>query len=77
MDHTTSFTVLLLRPDYIADQYGEDSLLCWVSADSPADALQKARAEAIKIDEAPDADPDDYACLLIVAGTHEDLNPET
>lgn len=72
----TTFTVLLLRPDYIADQYGEDTYLAHVWADSPAAALQKARLEVTAADNAPDADPDDYACLLLIAGTHEDLSRE-
>jgi hypothetical protein len=68
------FSVLLQRPDYI----GEDTYFTTVAAESPAEALAAARAEAMVADEADEeyTDPIDYTCLLLVAGDVADLNPE-
>jgi hypothetical protein len=75
----TAYTVLLLRPDHIADEFGKDTYLTQVDADTPTEALTLARREVAQIDGVDferESDLNDYACLLIVAGTHDDLNPE-
>lgn len=72
---TKRFTVLLLRPDYVADNYGEDNFM-WqgIAADS-TNALALARAAALEADSMT-TDPADYRCLVLLAGIHDDINPE-
>lgn len=79
---SSKFTVLLLRPDYMADSFGSDTYLTNVDAAGPEEALRLAREAVIKCDHEDVAefhkyhDPTDYACLLLIAGDHKDLNPE-
>jgi hypothetical protein len=57
------YTVILLRPDYIADPYGQDTYLAWVEADTVRQAVSFAQHRAIDNDftaESFDGDPDDY-----------------
>lgn len=69
------FSVLLLRPDTIANQYGEDTYFTFVGANDPVDAVRKARIEACQFDEGI-TEPEDYFVLLVIAGAHTDINPE-
>lgn len=77
-----AYTVLLLRPDYMADSFGTDTFMTCVVARSAADALEAARVEVIELDHEDLAefyeyhDPTDYACLLLIEGEHRDINPE-
>ena len=41
-----NYTVLLLRPDYIADEFGKDTYLAHVVANGAAEAQKLAQAEA-------------------------------
>lgn len=71
------YTVLLLRPDYIAETYGQDTYLAHVFADWPDDAVEAAQVEAWKGD-AGDHGPDpwtDYHPLLVLDGHHYDAAP--
>jgi len=77
-----TYTVLLLRPDYMADSYGSDTFMTSVEAKDPVEALHLAREEVIECDH-EDVDefhehhePEDYLCLLLIEGQHEDINPE-
>lgn len=79
---SNSYTVLLLRPDYMADSFGQDTFMTSVEAKGPVEALELARAEVIDCDhEDVDEfhkyhDPADYLCLLLIEGQHNDINPE-
>lgn len=73
------YTVLLLRPDYVTDNYGLDTYLAHAWAkDGPGQAVQTARAEAVELDcpgsLLDGADPDDYAVLAVFEGHLNDLN---
>lgn len=76
------YTVLLLRPDYMADSFGSDTFMTHVVAEGAVEALRLAREEVIKCDHEDVAefheyhDPTDYVCLLLIAGHHNDINPE-
>jgi hypothetical protein len=71
-----SYTVILLRPDYITDNYGQDTLLRHVDATGVKEALTKARKEVMKSDGTLDQAPQDYFCIALFEGAHPDLNPE-
>lgn len=69
----TTYTILLARPDYIANDSLDTYLIC-ADGDTPQAAVDAARAEACKAD---DCDPEqgiDYAPLIVIAGEHDDLS---
>ena len=72
-----TYTVLLLRPDYISNAYGADTYMTHFVAASAAKAEDMARAEAHQIDtsdgQGPDVDPLDYAVLMVIEGKHMDI----
>ena len=75
------YTVLLLYPDYAADEFGKETYLAWVEAESPEDAVLTAQEEAIPpwADPPGNYDPEEGAGfypLLVVEGHLSDLTPE-
>lgn len=73
---TPVWTVLLLRPDYIADTYGQDTMLLQVEAATVDSAIEKAQIEAVMSDSPLEGgDLEDYYPLLCIRGRHEDLKP--
>ena len=79
------YTVLLLRPDYIADNYGEDTYMDHVNAESVEQAQAAAQKRAAVFD-CPEYDADnetkqeldlvnhkDYAVLMVIEGHHNDI----
>lgn len=71
------YTVLLLRPDYIAEPYGQDTYMAHVFADWPDDAVEAARIKAWNEDHGDDAGTswDDYHPLLVLEGHHRNPDP--
>ena len=70
------YSVLLLYPDYLADDPSE-TFYEHVTATSPKNAGLVAQQSAISanaMDE--DTDPDDFAVLLILEGHHHGVDPE-
>ena len=74
------YTVLLLRPDYVTSDFGQDTYLAWVEADSVAEAQVLAQREAYQSDVPPDDDESanhsDYHVLLVVEGHMVDMAVE-
>jgi len=73
------YTVLLLRPDYIADTFGQDTYMDHVEATTPAGAVDETRTRAIALDYGEDKDeaiPEAYFVLAVFAGHHDDVAPE-
>lgn len=76
------YTVLLLRPDYQADEFGKDTYLAHAEAEDVTWAERYAQNEAMFADH-PTASigtlemdgiyPADYAVLLVVEGHHNDI----
>lgn len=71
-----AYTILLQRPDYVSDNYNLDTYFTTVWGATVEAAVATARLEAAIADELEECDLDDYAVLLVIAGDHEDLNPE-
>ena len=69
------YTVLLLRPDYVADGFGTDTYLAQVEADSAEAAVLAAQAEVMALDDI-DLNPGDYHPLITIEGWHDDITPE-
>lgn len=77
------YTVLLLRPDYIADPYGQDTYLAHVEALSVVSAQEMAQREAYQTDgffDDVDHDPvstcADYSVLAVFEGHLNDVKEE-
>lgn len=75
------YTVLLLYPDYIANNYGQDTYLACVEAPNVELAVGLAQDMAAAASKTPgnkdedEHDPDDFYPLLTIAGHHDDLTP--
>ena len=70
------YTAILLRPDYVTDNYGTDTFMETVEAEDPTKALAEVRRLAIEADGDDVTDPTDYFCIALLAGQHSDINPE-
>ena len=68
------WTILLLRPDYTTDNYGQDTYLTHITAPTSGKALALARKEACGIDNNGPECREDYFCLFCTTGTHADLS---
>ena len=64
------WTVLLLRPDYLAATFGHDTFCAHVYGKTSAEALAAARNEAIAADHTTSG-AEDYYCLLCIRGHHK------
>ena len=69
------FTVLLLRPDHVADGFGRDTYLAHVKAGTPVAAVTLARQKVAKIDGIDDVRPEDYYPLVTMEGWRDDITP--
>ena len=70
---TKPYTVLLLRPDYMTDNYGQDTFQTWVLAPDVAAAIRAAQeganaADAAGVEEL--GSPEDYFALAVYEGHH-------
>lgn len=61
-----SFSVLLMYPDYMSD--GVETFYDFVRADTPDEAVAKARKRAVKQNEMEQDQADDFAELLVLPG---------
>lgn len=71
------YTVLLLRPDYLADSYGQDTYLAHVDAENPDNAVVAGQMQVWNVDKGDDAGTPwtDYHPLLVLDGHHYDAAP--
>lgn len=74
----TKFTVLLLYPDYVPDNYGKETYLGYVDAMSVDEAQRTVQHEAYEAYFGSDQDewfgePADFIVLAVMRGTHNDL----
>lgn len=74
MPELLKYTVLLLYPDYMAENYGEDTYLAWVEAVNTKQAVRKAQIEAMRAQGGqPGVTADDFLPLFACSGHHIDL----
>jgi predicted alpha/beta superfamily hydrolase len=64
----SKYTVLLLRPDYLADCYGLDTYTAHVTASNVASAVVQAQTEVFVLDHREANNPQDYACIGLFDG---------
>jgi hypothetical protein len=76
------YTVILLYPDYLAENYGQEIYLAHVEADSPEDAIKNAQREAVDFaipDENDESEivlaMDDFLELFVAEGHVQDITP--
>lgn len=65
------YTVVLLRPDYIAEPYGIDTYTALVEGEGYDDAIKNAQKEVFKADKRDGmwpSEPDDYALVVMFEG---------
>lgn len=62
------YTVLLLRPNYIAADYGLDTYTAHVTADNAVSAVVQAQNEVFVLDHREANNPQDYACVGLFDG---------
>lgn len=74
------YTVLVQRPDWIADPYGLDTFLAHVEAQGVFEAQDKARDQAWAADNEGEVDMDDqsrdYAILAVFEGHLKEIGME-
>ncbi|MDX9971931.1 MAG: hypothetical protein RBU21_02965 [FCB group bacterium] len=63
---TKPYTVLLLYPDYIASNYGQETYSLWVEAINPEGAVAEAQEEACR--DVSHTDADDFYPLAVYEG---------
>jgi hypothetical protein len=75
-DGTKPFTVLMARPDHIAEPYGTDTYRAWVRARNADEAQHLAQRQAYNADHDPleeQGDIDAYAVLAVYEGHVPDI----
>lgn len=79
------YTVILLYPDYVAENYGQETYMTSVEAEDPVAAVAKARSEVLDAAlteadggqyESEYEDPADLFVIAVIEGEHADVNPE-
>lgn len=72
------WSVLLLYPDYIAEDFGSETYYALVRADCAASAIDAAQREAVRDNRANGArlrTREDFFPLLVIRGHHPDRMP--
>jgi len=64
------YTVILLYPDYIAENHGEETYITYASVKSKASAIKKARKEAARANS-DRAFPSDFFVIGVIEGRHK------
>ncbi|MCK9521180.1 MAG: hypothetical protein M0R74_19480 [Dehalococcoidia bacterium] len=67
------FTVVLLRPDYIADEFGKDIFSDYVMAYGPDGAIAQARKHVVESDGVSEEWAEDYHALVVYEGYQQSL----
>lgn len=66
------WTVILLYPDYCANNFGQDTYYTWVEADSLTRAVDKARSKCRNSNKDPDMKSGDLFVISVLKGKHKD-----
>lgn len=77
------YTVILIYPDHIATNYGEEFFTAYVGETTPQRAVRRARAKALAANELSSdpksenyCNPKDFAVVAVFHGHHDNVNPE-
>jgi hypothetical protein len=70
------YTVLMITPDYLAEQYGEDTYCAYVEAENVVEAQRAGQHEALAAvtpDEISPYPPEDFFVVFVCEGHVEDI----
>lgn len=67
------FSVLLLYPDYITSNFGQETYFTHVDQPTVGDAIRSAQEDAANEYDQPA--PEDWFPLLVLHGWHDDIRP--
>lgn len=70
-----SYTVVLLTPDYLAHQYGEDVQVRHVFAEDRIKAIMQAREETQRMLDTWEHNPDDFTVVFVCHGHQANIAP--
>lgn len=74
---THKYTVILLRPDYATDDFGQDTLVVYAEGADPVQAVANARMDVAKADGLGKGNKGaDYFVVAVMPGWQADINPE-
>lgn len=74
---THKYTVILLRPDYATNDFGQDTLVVYAEGADPVQAVAKARKDVAKADGLDKGNKGaDYFVIAVMPGWQADINPE-
>lgn len=65
-----TYTVVLLYPDYLTENFGQDVYTAHVAADTTQDALKQAQTLAQRANRISVDDPEDFALVVMFRGHH-------
>lgn len=76
-----AYTVLLIYPDYLASQYGEEFYMESAEAETPKEAVAKVQQMAVETnipngDNEGDIDPVDFAVVAVFEGVVQSVPVE-
>lgn len=77
---SAAYTVILIYPDYIVSNYGEEFWISQVMALSVNDAVRQTRQEAVGANfsylgsDMEGTNPEDFAVVAVFSGHHDDLS---
>jgi hypothetical protein len=78
-DPPKKYSVLLLYPDYMTDNFGQDTYFGCAEAATPAEAISAVQQQAVEDNGWDVLDVvgslDDLFCLLCIVGQHTDIKP--
>ncbi len=68
------WTVILLYPDYLTDDYGSDIYVAWALTVTPEEAVGNAQQQAAKAQNTGETDivddPADFGMIAVMRGRH-------
>lgn len=70
------YTVILLYPSYMTDNFGEDTYMTCVEAEDVVEAQVAAQEEVVNEARTGDYDnlhPADFSVIAVIAGEHSDI----
>lgn len=73
----SKYTVLMIVPDYIANNYGEETYMTYVQAESVEEAQKEAQIQAqiVMVEDIDDSDdPKDFLVCFVCEGFVKDIH---
>jgi hypothetical protein len=69
------YTVILLYPDFLSDNYGEETYVAWVEAESPEEAVKLGQKQVLNANANPEGcRAIDFYPIFACEGHHRDLS---